>query len=126
MITVKATVSEFAIFSQYLDSCITGEAKTIDRVKEYFMATSLDNLNKRLKSKLADIEIKRKKISGPTALKIEDWEILSLSIFFNRYHVHTYIQQLENDILNQMPTEIINILNPVRNENIKNYLEESY
>ena len=124
MITVKATVNEWDFFSRYLDGCITGDAKTIDQVKEYYLAMSLDSLNKRIKTKLAAIEIQRKRLTGPTSIKIQASEILALSIYFNRYQVHSFIQEIEKNILNQMPTEIINVLNPINHVNKR--IEEFY
>ena len=116
MIKVKVTISELEVFANYLQTCLTSEAKTGDLVKEYFLADAIKHLYQRANKKLYDADHefldRSVKVTKESTLKIMNCEVLALSVFFKRLPVHNYILSVEREILEQMPVDIIKVLNP--------------
>lgn len=115
MIKVKHSIQELNNFANHLEYCVSSGPKTIDLTKEYLLACSLDSLVKRIRKKVLQAEIDRKFFT-PLTIKIENPEILALSIYFGRYELPSYMKVIEHNVLSNVPSEIINILRPKQND----------
>ncbi len=111
MPTKKHSFNEWDVFSQYLDTCILQGVKTDDKVKEYFFVSSADKLNQRIKKKMAIKTIQRDNYK-PFSIQVELTELLTMSIYFNRYPVHSFLRSLETSFLNLLSPELLKVLTP--------------
>ncbi len=132
MIRIKGYTGELNEFVKFLNQCINSEAKTIDTVKEYYLTWSLSELCKRIIKKLFSNSMEGVKYSGLLSVKVNEPELIALSIYFSRHEVHPYLKRIETDIIKQIPGELIAILkpmqthNPTDNETTTYYMDSDY
>jgi len=110
MIKVKTNTTEIKALGKYLKACIIEKAKTNDMVKEYFIASAIDQLIKKINKKVFVHENNGSYLPTVLTLKIEYAELLALTIYFKRYEVFPFLLKLERDILNKVPSQIIDVL----------------
>ena len=111
MIKIKATISEFNEFHKYLLNYIVSDVKSGDLVKEYFITEAIDSVNKKIQKKMFSVEMSGKNY-GLLSIAIETRELLALSIVFKRIIAHSYLSNIENSLLSQIPVEVIKIIKP--------------
>jgi len=121
MIRIKAYTGELSEFVKFLNLCIHSEAKTIDTVKEFYLTWALTDLSKRIIKKLFTNSLEGVKYPGKLSVKLNQPELIALSIYFARHEVHPYLKPLENDIVKQIPAELIEILKPLQTLKPINY-----
>jgi hypothetical protein len=114
MIRIKAYTGELNEFLKFLNVCIDSDAKTIDTVKEYYLTNALVELSKRIIKKLFTNSMEGIKYPGRLSVKVTQPEMIALSIYFARHEVHAYLKPIENDIVKQIPAELIEILKPLQ------------
>lgn len=111
MIKIKSSILELTEFSRHLTNCTTYNAKSGDLVKEFYLSYSIEKLNTKILKKIFAHKIDNKQAATIT-IKIDNAELIALSIYFSRYQTHPYLLKLETSIISQIPSELINILKP--------------
>jgi hypothetical protein len=112
-------------FKNYLEDCIKSDAKTIDLVKEYFIAKHVQQVIHKLEIIISKYKIAQ--VYKVKSIRISELEVLALHSYFSRYQLQTYLIPLEQEILETLRSHYPQLFNVLKQHQVlwQKFIEES-